>query len=85
MTELEKCKNDIIYFVEHYVIDTKGNHIKLNNYQKEYLRYLHNKQVNSEEIQKINDNLAYIHSRNIFKDKANAYIRAYKEFRRNKE
>lgn len=85
MTELEKCKNDIIYFVEHYVIDTKGNHIKLNNYQKEYLRYLQNKQVNSEEIQKINDNLVYIHSRNIFQNKAYEYIRAYKEFRRNKE
>ena len=85
MTELEKCKNDIVYFVEHYMIDTKCNHIKLNNYQKEYLRYLQNKQVNSEEIPKINDNLVYIHSRNIFQNKAYEYIRAYKEFRRNKE
>ena len=77
MTELEKCKNDIIYFVEHYVIDTKGNHIKLNNYQKEYLKYL---QENNIDIQKTNYNLIYIHSRNIYKDKAYAYIKAYYQF-----
>ena len=44
MSELEKCKNDIVYFVEYYIVDTKGNHIKLHNYQKEYLRYLQEKQ-----------------------------------------
>lgn len=77
MSEVEKCKNDIVYFVEHYVVDTKGNHIKLHNYQKEYLRYL---QENSIDIQKTNHNLIYIHSRNIYKDKAYAYIRAYNQF-----
>lgn len=85
MSELEKCKNDIVYFVEHYVVDTKGNHIKLHNYQKEYLRYLQEKQLTSKDISNINHNLIYIHSRNIYKDKANAYIRAYNQFVRNTE
>ena len=74
MAELEKCKNDIVYFVENYIVDTNGNPIKLRNYQKEYLRYL---KENSSDIQKANHNLIYIHSRNIFKDKAYAYISAY--------
>ena len=77
MTELEKCKNDIVYFIEHYTIDTNGNPIKLLNYQKNYLRYL---QENSIDIQKTNHNLIYIHSRNTYKDKVYAYIRAYNQF-----
>ena len=48
--ELEKCKNDIVYFIEHYTIDTNGNHIKLNNYQKEYLRYLQNKYLQNNKL-----------------------------------
>lgn len=84
-SELEKCKNDIVYFIEHYTIDTNGNHIKLNSYQKEYLRYLQNNKLSNIDIQNINTNLYYINNRNTYRDKAYAYIRAYKQITGNKK
>lgn len=79
MKELEKCKKDIIYFVEHYLTINK-KHIKLNNAQKNFIQFLNN--VNYLNLQ---HNLIYIHSRNTYNKTANAYIRAYQEFTRDRE
>lgn len=34
--ELDRCKNDILYFLEHYCL-INGVHIKLKDYQKDML------------------------------------------------
>ena len=74
MNELEKFKNDIIYFVENYIVDDNGNHIKLHNYQKFYLRYLQNNK---------NKAIIVLNSRSIFKNQAIKLMKSYQEFIKN--
>lgn len=74
MNELEKCKNDIVYFVENYIVDNNGNHIKLYDYQKFYLRYLQNNE---------NKPIAILNSRSIFKNQAIKLMKSYQEFIKN--
>lgn len=42
MTELEKCKNNVKYFIEKYCT-INGEHIRLKDYQIKFLNYLKNK------------------------------------------
>lgn len=53
MNEIEKCKNDIQYFIENYcTID--GEHMKLNDYQIEMLKNFDNCDILKKQHEVIN-------------------------------
>ena len=39
--ELNKCKKDSVYFIEHYIKDINGKSIKLSDIQKKFLYFLY--------------------------------------------